>query len=242
MQKSLMLMPYGQMVGAFGRRVFKEMRASFFCSRNPDVQNFIHPECSKYEKDFNLSLHSIILGDLTSDLDEKTMSILRGYGKRDARSVGCYLIGQLVRDDSYSHSDISGNEILREVLTRLSYVRNIVGGRFVAIDCVKELIPFYERNGFVAANQHADLFTMIMPITPLRTMDFAQLRCGRNASQEKGGQAAQSSPCLFSQASSSSVSSTFGSLSSSSSSFAASMASVLAWRISSCEPNCQLPV
>lgn len=186
MQKSLMLMPYEQMVGAFGRRVFKEMRASFFCSRNPDVQNFIHPECSKYEKDFNLSLHSIILGDLTSDLDEKTMSILRGYGKRDARSVGCYLIGQLVRDDSYSHSDISGNEILREVLTRLSYVRNIVGGRFVAIDCVKELIPFYERNGFVAVNQHADLFTMIMPITPLRTMDFTQPRCGRNASQEGG--------------------------------------------------------
>ena len=37
MQKSLMLMPYEQMVGAFGRRVFKEMRASFFCSRNPDV-------------------------------------------------------------------------------------------------------------------------------------------------------------------------------------------------------------
>ena len=30
MQKSLMLMPYEQMVGAFGRRVFKEMRASFF--------------------------------------------------------------------------------------------------------------------------------------------------------------------------------------------------------------------
>ena len=132
MQKSLMLMPYEQMVGAFGRRVFKEMRASFFCSRNPDVQNFIHPECSKYEKDFNLSLHSIILGDLTSGLDEKTMSVLRGYGKRDARSVGCYLIGQLARDDSYSHSDISGNEILREVLTRLSYARNIVGGRFVA--------------------------------------------------------------------------------------------------------------
>ncbi len=186
MQKSLMLMPYEQMVGAFGRRVFKEMRASFFCSRNPDVQNFIHSECSKYEKDFNtknyffydsendriaafftLSLHSIILGDLTSGLDEKTMSVLRGYGKRDARSVGCYLIGQLARDDSYSHSDISGNEILREVLTRLSYARNIVGGRFVAIDCVKELIPFYERNGFVAVNQHADLFTMIMPITPL---------------------------------------------------------------------------
>lgn len=50
MQKSLMLMPYEQMVGAFGMRVFKEMRAFF-----------------------TLSLHSLILGDLTSKLDEKTM-------------------------------------------------------------------------------------------------------------------------------------------------------------------------
>lgn len=91
------------------------------------------------------------------------MAVLRGYGKRDARSVGCYLIGQLAPDDSYPHSDITGQEILREVLTRPAFVRDIVGGRFVAIDCVEELIPFYEST----VNQHADLFTMIMPITGL---------------------------------------------------------------------------
>lgn len=186
MKESLMLMSYRQMADTFGRRVFKGMRASFVCSRNLDVQDFIRFECSKYEKDLNtrnyffydsgsdriaafftLSLHSIILGDLVSNVDESIMSVLRGYGKRDARSVGCYLIGQLARDDSYSHSDITGQEILREVLTRLAFVRDIVGGRFVAIDCVEELIPFYERNGFATVNKHADLFTMIMPITDL---------------------------------------------------------------------------
>lgn len=114
MQESLKLLNYRQMQDKFGRRVFKEMRASFSCSRNTDVERFIQYECSKYEKDdntrnyflydiermeiaafFTLSLHSIILGDLLSSIDESTMAILRGYGKRDARSVGCYLIGSL---------------------------------------------------------------------------------------------------------------------------------------------------
>ena len=186
MQESLKLMSYKQMIDTFGRRVFKEMRASFFCPRNLDVQNFIRSECSKYEKElktknyffydsendriaafFTLSLHSIILGDLVSNVDESVMSVLRGYGKRDARSVGCYLIGQFARDDSYSSSDISGLDMFSETKILLKLARDIVGGRFVAIDCIKELIPFYEENGFVTVNQHADLFTMIMPITDL---------------------------------------------------------------------------
>ena len=131
MRESLIILSYQQMVDTFGKRVFKQMRASFFCKRNADVENFIHNECSKYEKDsntrnyfifdslrleiaafFTISLHSIILGDLMSNLDETTMYILRGYGKRDARSVGCYLIGQIARNDSYEHEAISGNEIL----------------------------------------------------------------------------------------------------------------------------------
>ena len=95
------------------------------------------------------------------------MSVLRGYGKRDARSVGCYLIGQFARDDSYTSYDISGTDMFSETKILLELARSIVGGRFVAIDCVKELIPFYEKNGFVTVNQHSDLFTMIMPITDL---------------------------------------------------------------------------
>lgn len=184
MQESLKLLSYSQMAEAFGKHVFQQMRASFFCKRNSDVENFIHKEGSKYEKSFNtrnyyiydsqndriaafftLSLHSIILGDFLSSLDENTMAVLRGYGKRDARSVGCYLIGQLARNDSYENGDISGDEILAFAKEKLIEAKKIVGGRFVAIDCVEELIPFYERNGFVTVNQHADLFTMIMPIT-----------------------------------------------------------------------------
>ena len=78
MQESLKLLNYRKMQDKFRRRVFKEMRASFSCSRNTDVERFIQYECSKYEKDdntrnyflydiermeiaafFTLSLHSI---------------------------------------------------------------------------------------------------------------------------------------------------------------------------------------
>ena len=59
------------------------------------------------------------------------MAILRGYGKRDARSVGCYLIGQLARNDAYSPGDITGEEIVSMIKAKLSVSRDIVGGRFV---------------------------------------------------------------------------------------------------------------
>ena len=187
MKQSLILMDYNTLKKeSGGSSKFRKLRASFSCSRNADVEHFIHTECSKYEKDFNtrnyifldtetakiaafftLSLHSIILGDLVSNVDESIMSVLRGYGKRDARSVGCYLIGQFARDDSYTSYDISGTDMFSETKILLELARSIVGGRFVAIDCVKELIPFYEKNGFVTVNQHSDLFTMIMPITDL---------------------------------------------------------------------------
>lgn len=187
MKQSPLLMDYPTLrKESGGSSKFKRLRASFACSRNPDVEHFIHAEYSKYERDFNtrnyffldvensriaafftLSLHSIILGELLSNIDESTMSVLRGYGKRDARSVGCYLIGQLARDESYSHADISGDDILREVMTRLVYTRDIVGGRFVAIDCEEPLVPFYQDRGFALVNSHADLFSMIMPITNL---------------------------------------------------------------------------
>lgn len=186
MKDGLILMPYKEMLDKFGRRVFKKMRASFSCARNQDVERFIHTECSKYEKDdntrnyflfdtdeseiavfFTLSLHSIILGDLVSNLDEDTMSILRGYGKREARSVGCYLIGQLARNDKYNSGDITGDEILSFIKSKLSEALEIVAGRFVAIDCEAPLIPFYEKNSFVKVNRHGKLFTMIMPIPNL---------------------------------------------------------------------------
>lgn len=96
------------------------------------------------------------------------MAILRGYGKRDARSVGCYLIGQLARNDAYSPGDITGEEIVSMIKAKLSVSRDIVGGRFVAVDCLEELIPFYERNSFVTVNQHGDLYTMVMPIAELQ--------------------------------------------------------------------------
>lgn len=187
MKDSLTIMTYDELKDeAGGSSRFKRLRASFHCSRNPDVERFIHAECSKYERDFNtrnyfifdterldiaafftLSLHSIIMSDLFSNLNEETMSILRGYGKRDARSVGCYLIGQLARDDGHSPEDISGQEILSFAKDRLIAARSFVGGRFVAIDCEEPLVPFYQDRGFALVNSHADLFSMIMPITNL---------------------------------------------------------------------------
>ena len=45
MRESLIILSYQQMVDTFGKRVFKQMRASFFYKRNADVENFIHNEC-----------------------------------------------------------------------------------------------------------------------------------------------------------------------------------------------------
>ena len=183
MKSGLAIYEYKELLNIFSRTEFRKMRTSFSCERNREIEYFIQTECSKYEKAdntrnyfiidkprleisafFTLSLHSLILDELFSDLSPSAMEMIRGYGRRSARSVGCYLIGQLARNDRAQKSDITGSEMLSAVKAILADVKNSVGGRFTAVDCADVLIPFYMNNGFVHLNRHSTLNTMVMTI------------------------------------------------------------------------------
>ena len=171
---------YSELKKTFTKASIDNMLASFKVSRNQDLDKFLHEEASKYEKAnntrnyfifnddsevigyFTLSIHSLIIDELLPELDSRTLKKIRGYGKKEARSVGCYLIGQLARNDNTEKKELSGKEILNQIKILLKIGQNMFGGRFAAIDCIDELVPFYNKNGFVKVNKKGDLNTMIM--------------------------------------------------------------------------------
>jgi hypothetical protein len=63
--------------------------------------------------------------------------------------VPCFLIGQLARNDQYPE-EIGGDEIVAHAMSICKMGHDLVGGRFVRVDCrdIPGLVDFYERNGF----------------------------------------------------------------------------------------------
>ena len=64
--------------------------------------------------------------------------------------VPCFLIGQLGKNDRY-WDRIEGSELIDYAMNFLERGHDLVGGRFVRVDCRNDerLIGFYEENGFM---------------------------------------------------------------------------------------------
>lgn len=94
---------------------------------------------------FSVAIDHLSIGTETS----KTMKRnLNGIFNEDR--VPCYLIGQLARNDSCSRQLLSGEELLEYALDVLENAHDLVGGRFVRVDCKDRdsLLKFYQNNGF----------------------------------------------------------------------------------------------
>ena len=64
--------------------------------------------------------------------------------------ISSFLIGQIGRNDSFSHAELPGNQIMENALAVLGEVRNQIGGKFVIVECPDHLVPMHqsERFGF----------------------------------------------------------------------------------------------
>lgn len=82
--------------------------------------------------------------------DGKKKKIVGDFPKRSQRnSFPAFLIGQLGRDDSYSHDDISGEQILQEAYQSLKRAADILGGKLVVLECREHMFDkVYEKLGF----------------------------------------------------------------------------------------------
>ena len=89
---------------------------------------------------------------------------MRGFGRTSAKTVPCYLLGQLAREDSALHDSVSLHDIIEAVIGYLDVLQGIIGGRFLRVDCEDKLIALYEIYGFrkVYRDETTELNQMIM--------------------------------------------------------------------------------
>ena len=151
--------------------------SSFSVKRNPDVENFIRTNAVAYEKRDNartylvmtenidiLGYFSLVLSivDIPAGISKAMMKKMRGFGRYSADSVLCYLLGQLARDDNASHDDLIMRDFIDFAIEYVMAAKQYVGGRFLLIDCVDDLVDLYERHDFIKINKTEALNQLTM--------------------------------------------------------------------------------
>lgn len=146
----------------------KEALFSFECAykaeESEDVVYFLQKLAIPYEKDgttrtyliindeeyandriqidgyFSIAIKNIYFKEADEDILEEA------FGDKTKKSCPAFLIGQLARG-IYSEKG-SGAEYLDIALSYIATVSNIIGGRFVYLDCTPERQSYYEAQGF----------------------------------------------------------------------------------------------
>lgn len=149
----------------------QEMLKKFSCQREVDLEDFLLHKAIAYEKAnfgktflfidkekmdegelcimayFTTAQSTLDISKLSSSQRRK---VLGEYPGRDAlSSIPAFLIGQLGRNDAYTSDDISGEQILNECYSSLSIASQIVGGKFIVLECREKMYSkFYQNKGF----------------------------------------------------------------------------------------------
>ncbi len=151
---------------------------TFRCERDADREDFLHNTAIMMEKKsisrtYLALSDGVILGYFSIGLKCMRAPAERPYNisntffnkmniDRDTGVAQSYLLGQLGRDDRSPKG--LGKYLIKESLMRLDQARRIVGCRVVRVDCIDELIAYYESNGFfrIGRNAKDDLNQMVI--------------------------------------------------------------------------------
>ncbi len=150
--------------------------SSFSVKRNPDVENFIRNNAVAYDKSDNARTYLVVkdtdilgyfslalsVADIHTGLSKAMMKKMRGFGRSSASSVPCYLLGQLARDDKVSREDLTMSDFIDYAMDYIAEAKQYVGGRFLLVDCVDNLVALYEKHGFIKINKTGELNQLIM--------------------------------------------------------------------------------
>lgn len=145
-----------ELIRAWGEESVKKALGSFLCSREEDAQGFIRTKAITYEKEgrsrtflfvdeenldsgllrvvgyFTLSIQGVDVGTLDSGKAAKSSSDKEGVSEAE---VPAYLIAQLARDDTYTHEQLDGRQMLRTAEELIARASDYVGGQLVFIEC-----------------------------------------------------------------------------------------------------------
>ena len=159
-----------------GESAAKSILSSFSCPQNPDVEHFLHHPAIEFSKQSISSTYLImasykeeyvLVGYFTlankifcidkDSLPNKTwrkrMTKFGQFDKTIQRyTISAPLIGQLGKNFTNGYNKlITGDELLKLALDKVSEMQAIVGGKIVYLECEQKekLIDFYSQNGFV---------------------------------------------------------------------------------------------
>lgn len=163
-QQKLNLEQLDSWLGNADDSTIEQILAQFLCIRNKEVQDFLHISAIELEKSSSARTYllanenkeiagyftlSIGFADISKSvcLSEDEKEKLKMSKCPDHR-IPCFLIGQLGRNDSFSHDTLPGNIILEKALAVLVDVKDQIGGKFVIVECEDHLIEMYESENF----------------------------------------------------------------------------------------------
>ena len=167
------------LLDAYGEDTIRKCLSSFTCERGHGNETYLRNQAIDMEKKsmsrtylavtdegimlgyFSIGMSCVVVPDNIPISRTINMALNIDGETGVAQS---FLIGQL---GCGNHSPEGfGKELLFEALCRIAYVSRIVGGRIVRLDCIDELIRFYEDNGFVkvSRNESGSLNQMVILI------------------------------------------------------------------------------
>lgn len=159
----MILIPLAEILDLFTEDEVEKRLSTFFCHKNEDVQAFLHANAIKYEKAHNARTYLIVNDDNTimaffslalgvinmQSVDSLAQrKRLRGFGRTNATSIPCYLLGQLGRCDCFSTKDISLDAILKYAMEIIHHIVMRLGGRILYLECEDALKTLYLSHEF----------------------------------------------------------------------------------------------
>ena len=171
-----------ELTDLLGDTVVQAALQRFSCSRNEDVEQFLHKQAMRFEAAhksrtyllinkssfeanpaefelygyFTLSIADLFLQESLSKRKKKDLHGL--FYPREDKLFG-FLIGQLGKNDLYAATSFVEGTFLRVAIeTLLQNVQPWIGGRFVLVECKREsaLINYYLKNGFTLITDDPD--------------------------------------------------------------------------------------
>lgn len=152
------------------RNIIQEAFDDFNCSRNEDVENFlknyaIANECIGASRSYLYIDYEALKNDSFTLLAFFTIAITAtDYSKISKRKrrviLGNYprvskedhfpgfLLAQLARDDRYTKEDFDCSNLLGIAEEMIQEAANSIGGNAIYLDCVEDLIGYYQRFGY----------------------------------------------------------------------------------------------
>lgn len=160
----------------FSANQVKKSLKTFVCTKNTDVQDFLHNKAITFERNLRSCTYLyvsnadksvaayITLGIkslLTNDLSDEAIVFLDGY-TNEILSIPCYLIAQLGKSDTCKEK--IGKFLLDDALSIIDKSQDSLKGRFVLIDSVNDekVIDFYKQNSFIALENDKSLKSIKM--------------------------------------------------------------------------------